>query len=122
MPTLFAIYNARDSKAADEYEKYLKDKKVALVRSMPHVESYEMYRIDMVLGPVVADPQNPPSEPPYQFVAKIEITNLEDFTKAMQTPEAQAFMQEYGAYLDQSGPLNVFTLGHKVEPAGQVAV
>ncbi|GAH74255.1 unnamed protein product, partial [marine sediment metagenome] len=45
MPTVFAIYNARDSKAADEYEKYLKDKKVALVRSMPHVESYEIYRI-----------------------------------------------------------------------------
>jgi len=118
MPTVFAIYNARDSKAADEYEKYLKDKKIALVRSFPHVEAYEIYRIDNVLAPMVADPRNPPSEPPYQFVAKVEITNLEDFAKGMQTPEAQTFMQEYGAYLDQSGPLNVFTLGHKVEPAG----
>ena len=118
MPTVFAIYNARDLKAADEYEKYLKDKKIALVRSIPHVESYEIYRIDNVLAPIVADPRNPPSEPPYQFVAKIEITNLEDFTKPTQTPEMQAFVQEYSAYLDQSGPLNVFTLGHKVEPAG----
>jgi len=118
MPTVFVVYNARDLKTADDYEQYLKKKKVALVRSMPYIESYEIYRIDNVLAPAVADPQNPPSDPPYQFVAKIEVNNLEDFAKAMQTPEMQAFIQEYSAYIDQNGPLNVFTLGHKIEPAG----
>ena len=118
MPTVFAIYNARDLKAADDYEQYLKKKKVALVRSIPFVESFEIYRIDKVLAPAVVDAKNPPSDPPYQFVAKMEVTSLEDFAKENQTPEMQSFAQEYSAYLDQSGPLNVFTLGHKVEPAG----
>ena len=116
MPTVFVVCNAKDAKSADEYEKYLKDKKVALVRSSPGVEAYEIYRIDMVLGPAIANARNVPSQPPYQFVAKAEITNLEDFTKPMQTPEMQAFVEEYSAYLDPSGPLNVFTVGHKVEP------
>ncbi len=118
MPTVIIVYNAKDLKTADDYEQYLKKKKIALVRSMPIVESYEIYRIDKVLAPAVADPQNPPSEPPYQFVAKLEFTNLEDFAKANQTPEMQAFIQEYSAYIDPNGPLNVFTLGHKIEPAG----
>lgn len=118
MPTIFVVYNAKDLKTADDYEQYLKRKKVALVRSMPYTKSYEIYRIDKVLAPAIVDPKNPPSDPPYQFVAKVEVTNLEDFAKANQTPEMQAFAQEYSAYIDPNGPLNVFTLGHKIEPVG----
>jgi uncharacterized protein (TIGR02118 family) len=116
MLTVFAIYNAKSSKAADDYEQYLKKKKVALVRSMPFVKSYEIYRIDNVLAPLVDNPKNPPSDPPYQFVAKIDYTNLEDLAKTAQTPEMQAFTKEYSAYIDPNGPLNVFTIGHKIEP------
>ena len=116
MPTIIVVYNAKDQKTADDYEQYLKRKKVALVRSMPYTKSYEIYRIDQVLAPAVVDAKNPPSEPPYQFVAKVEVTSLEDFAKANQAPEMQAFAQEYSAYVDPNGPLNVFTLGHKIEP------
>ena len=118
MPTIFVIYNAKDLKTADDYEQYLKRKKVAFIRSKPYVDSYEIYRVDKVLAPAVVDAKNPPSEPPYQFVAKCEVNNLEDFGKDNQTPEMQAFAQEYSAYVDPNGPLNVFTIGHKIEPAG----
>ncbi len=30
MATIFAVYNAKDAKSADEYEKYLERKKIAL--------------------------------------------------------------------------------------------
>lgn len=116
MPTVFVVYNAKDAKSADEYEKYLKEKKVAFVRSMTNIESYEIYRIDMVLAPGIANAQNVPSQPPYQFVAKLEISSLDEFAQAAQSPEMQSFVEEYSAYLDPSGPLNVFTVGHKVEP------
>jgi hypothetical protein len=110
------VYNAKSLKTASDYEQYLKKKKVALVRSRPYVKSMEVYRIDKVVGPAVANPKDPPSDPPYQFVAKIEVTNLEDYAKAAQTPEMQEFIGEYSAYIDQNGPLNVFTVGHSVEP------
>ena len=116
MPIVFAVYNAKDAKSADEYEKYLKEKKVAFVRSLTFVESYESYRIDAVIAPGIANAQNVPDQPPYQFVAKMEVSSLDEFAQTSQSPEMQAFTEEYSAYLDPSGPLNVFTVGHKVEP------
>jgi len=116
MPTVLMAYNAKDAKSADEYEKYLKEKKVAFVRSQTNIESYEIYRIDRVLGPAIANARNIPNQPPYQFVAKMEISSLDEFAQAARSPEMQAFVEEYSAYLDPSGPLNVFTVGHKVEP------
>ena len=112
MATVFAISNAKDAKTADEYEKCLKRKKVTFMRSQPWAESYEVYRIDGVLG----SPQNVHSKPPYQFVAKIEVSSLGEFAKALQSPEMQALLKEYDAYLEPSGGLRVFTVGHKVEP------
>ena len=91
----------------------MKEKKIAIVRSSPVVDSYEIYRIDKVFAPSTTNPQNTPSEPPYQFVAKMEITNLEDFAKAMQSPEIKEFVEEYSAFID---PSSVFTMGHKIEP------
>jgi uncharacterized protein (TIGR02118 family) len=108
MTTVFIVYNAKDAdaKAADEYEKYLKEKKVALVRSQPYIKSYEIYRIDKVLGAE--------DKPPYQFVAKLEISDMGEFAKAMQSPEMQAFVKEYRTYLESSP--NIWTIGHKIEP------
>jgi uncharacterized protein (TIGR02118 family) len=110
MPTVFMVYNAKDAnvKTADEYEAYLKKKKVALVRSQPYIKSYEIYRIDKVLAP-----ENVPT-PPYQFVAKMEISDMGEFAKAMKTPEMQAFVKEYRTYLESTP--NVWTIGHKIEP------
>ena len=109
--TLFAVYNAKSPEVAEEYEKYLVEKKIALVESMPYIISYEIYRIDSIFGPGVANPQNLPTDLPYQFVAKIEVTSIEDFVNAEQTPEAQAFIKEYSAFID---PSTVFTIGHRL--------
>ena len=116
MPSVFVVYNAKDAKSADGYEKYLKEKKLAFVRSLSFVESYEVYRIDSVIAPAVDSAKNVPSQPPYQFVAKIEISSLGEYAQAAQLPEMQAHRKEYSVYLDPNGPLNVFTLGHRIEP------
>jgi hypothetical protein len=116
MPTVLVVYNAKDAKNADGYEQYLKSKKIPLLRSKPYINSFDMWRVDKVLAPSIVGAKNPPSEPPYQFIAKCEVKNLEDFGKDNQTPPMQAFFQEFSAYLDPNGPLNVFTLGHKIEP------
>jgi hypothetical protein len=116
MPTVIVVYNAKDAKNADAYEQYLKSKKVNFISSKPYVDSYESYRIDKVLAPSIVGAKNPPSEPPYQFMAKVEVNNMEEFAKDHQSPEMLAFEKEYSVYLDPNGPLNVFTLGHKVEP------
>jgi hypothetical protein len=116
MPTVIVVYNAKDAKNADEYEHYLKSKKVNLLRSKPYIDSYEGYRIDRVLAPSIVGAKNPPSEPPYQFVAICKVNDMEAFAKDHQSPDMQVFEEEYSTYLSPDGPLNVFTLGHQVEP------
>jgi hypothetical protein len=116
MPTVIVVYNAKNAKKADEYEQYLKRKKIPLLRSKPYIDSYDGYRIDKVLAPSIVGAKNPPSVPPYQFVAICEVNDMEAFAKDHQSPGMQAFEEEYSVYLDPNGPLNVFTLGHKVEP------
>jgi len=116
MPTVLVVYNAKDAKNADDYEQYLKKTKIPLLRSKPYINSFDMWRVDRVLAPSVVGAKNPPSEPPYQFIAKCEVNNMEDFVKDNQTTAMMAFAEEYSAYLDPNGPLNVFTLGHKIEP------
>jgi uncharacterized protein (TIGR02118 family) len=113
--TILTVYNAKDTATADEYEKYLRAKKVALVRAIPAVQSYEIYRVDAVLGPAVSNPVNPPTEPPYRFVAKIEVSSVEDFVAQTSTPEGTAFVEEYSAFLE---PTVVLTLAHGIEPGG----
>jgi hypothetical protein len=116
MPTVFSVYNAKDLKHADDYEQYLKRTKITLLRSKPYIDSFDIYRVDKVLAPSMVGAKNPPSEPPYQFVAICEVNNMEEFAKDHQAPAMQAFAQEYSVYLDPNGPLNVFTLGYRVEP------
>ena len=70
MPTIFAVYNAKDAKIANDYEAYAKEKKIPFARALPAIKSFEIYRIDGVLGPGVAVPQNSPTEPLYQFVQR----------------------------------------------------
>lgn len=108
MATIFIVYNAKDAKSADDYEKYLKEKKVPFVRSQPFVKSYDIYRMDKVLAPPGV------SNLPYQFVAKLEISDLGLFAKAMQTPEMHEFVSEYRAYLEADP--NKWVMGHKIEP------
>jgi len=116
MPTILVVYNAKDKETADRYEEYLKKKKVNFLRSKPYIDYYQSYRIDRVLAPSVVKPINPPSEPPYQFLAVCEVNNLDEFVKDAQTPDMMVFAEEYSSYIDPNGPLNVFTIGHKVEP------
>jgi hypothetical protein len=116
MPTVFSVYKAKDLKNADDYEQYLKKTKIPLLRSKPYISSFDIYRVDKVLAPAILGAKNPPSEPPYQFVAICEVSNMEEFAKDHQSPPMQTFEEEYSAYLDPNGPLNVFTLGRKIEP------
>ena len=109
MPTICVIYSAKDAKNADDYEKYLKQKKIPLLRSQPMIKSWNVYRIDAVLEPAG-------TQPPYQFVGIGEVSSIEEFAKANQTPEMRAFRQEYMAYLDPAKIIGGFTMGHKVEP------
>jgi len=112
MATLFWVYKVRSPKTLDEYEKYAKEKKVPGLRALPFVKSYELYRIDKVFGPAVTDPKDAPTEPPYDIIAKMEVTSTEDLKKGLESPEGKAFMKEWSPFVH---PSCVGTIGRIVE-------
>ena len=45
MPTVLVVYNAKDAKNADDYEQYLKSKKIPFLRSKPYINSFDMCQV-----------------------------------------------------------------------------
>ena len=113
MPTLFAVYNLKDSKKSDEYDDYLAKTKVPGLRGAPFIADFHTWKVDNVLGPAVSEPEGKlPEEPPYLYLAKIEVSDLDAMLAFMGTDAGIEFVKSWSVYID---PTSIFTMGHEVE-------
>lgn len=112
MPTLFAVYNLIDSHKADEYDQYLTNTKVPGIRGAPWCTWFNTWKMDKVLAPAVSESEGElPTEPPYMYVAKIEVSDLDGMVSFLGTDEGKEFVKSWSVYID---PKAIFTLGHEV--------
>jgi hypothetical protein len=112
MPTLFAVYNLIDNHKDDEYDQYLTKTKVPGIRGAPWCTGFNTWKIDKVLAPAVAEPEGElPSESPYTYVAKIEVSDLDAMVSFLGTDAGKQFVQSWSVYID---PTAILTLGHEV--------
>jgi len=112
MPTLFAVYNLIDKHKADDYDQYLINTKVPGIRSAPWCTEFNLWKIDKALAPAVSEPEGElPSEPPYMYVAKIEVSDLDAMVNFLGTDEGKEFVKSWSVYVD---PKAIFTMGHEV--------
>ena len=112
MPTLFAVYNLKSSQIADEYDQYLRDTKIPAIRGAPWCAGFKTWKIDSVLGPAVSEPEGAlPSEPPYAYVAEIEVSDLDAMLKFLGTEAGQEFVRSWSVYID---PKAILTIGHEI--------
>jgi len=112
MPTLFAVYNLKGKHMAEEYDKYLMNTKIPGIRGAPWCTAFHTWRIDKVLAPAVSAPEGElPSESPYMYVAKIEVSDLDAMVKFLGTDAGKEFVKSWSVYMD---PRSFFTLGHEV--------
>ena len=78
MPTLFAVYNLKDKQDFEKYDSYLHETKIPGIRGAPWCTDFMTWKIDKVLGPAVSEPEGElPVEPTYQYLAKIEVSDLD---------------------------------------------
>ena len=69
-------------------------------------------KVDKVLGPAVSEPKGTlPTQPPYHYVAKIEVSDLDAMVGFMGTDAGKEFVRSWSVYID---PTAIFTLGHEV--------
>ena len=112
MPTLFAVYNLIDKNKSDKYDQYLTNTKIPGIRGAPWCTEFNTWKIDKVLAPAVSEPAGDlPSESPYMYVAKIEVSDLDAMVSFLGTDEGKAFVQSWSVYVD---PTATFTLGHEI--------
>ena len=113
MPTLFAVYNLKENQPTEEYDNYLTNTKVPGIRGAPWCTAFNTWKIDKVLAPAVSEPQGElPSDSPYMYVAKIEVSDLDAMVSFLGTDAGKEFVQSWSVYID---PTAIFTLGHEVQ-------
>ena len=113
MPTLFAIYNLIEKEKTDEYDKYLANTKIPGIRGAPWCTDFNTWKIDKVLAPAVFEPEGElPAAPPYQYVAKIEVADLDAMVSFLGTDAGKDFVKSWSVFID---PTAIFTIGHEVQ-------
>jgi len=112
MPTLFAVYNLKKERVPEEYDRYLTKTKIPGIRGAPWCTDFRTWKIDRVLAPAVSEPKGKlPSESPYQYVAKIEVSDLEAMISFLGTDAGKEFVKSWSVFID---PTSIFTIGHEV--------
>lgn len=112
MPTLFAVYTLKDAQNSGDYDRYLAATKIPGIRGAPWCSDFHTWKIQKVLGPAVAEPEGQlPTEPPYQYVAKIEVSDLDAMLGFLGTDEGIEFVRSWSVFID---PTAIFTIGHEV--------
>lgn len=112
MPTLFAVYNLKNKHMKEEYDKNLTETKIPGVREAPWCTAFNTWKIDKVLAPAVSEPKGElPKEPPYMYVAKIEVSDLDAMIAFLGTDAGKNFVKSWSIYLD---PASIFTMAHDI--------
>ena len=113
MPTLFAIYNLKKGKTPQEYEGFLTKTKIPAMRGESWIiKDFKTWKIDKVLAPAVSEPEGKlPGDPPYQYVAKIDVSDLNAMMNFLGTEGGKKIIKSWSEYMD---PTSIFTLGREM--------
>ena len=110
--TIFAVYNLKENQKTEEYDNYLIKTKIPGIRGAPWCTDFKTWKIDKVLGPAVSEPEGElPAEPPYLYVAKIEVSDLDAMVSFLGTDAGKEFVKSWSVYID---PTAIFTMGHEI--------
>jgi len=112
MPTIFAVYNLKNVQSENEYDNYLVETKIPGIRGAPWCTDFKTWKIDNVLGPAVSAPEGEvPSELPYHYIAKIEVSDMDAMVSFLGSDAGKEFVKSWSVYLNAT---SIFTLGHEV--------
>ena len=113
MPTLFCVYNLKKDANKADYDTYLTKTKIPGIRGAPWCTGFKTWKVDKVLAPAVSEPEGDlPKEPPYQYVAQLDVSDLDAMVAFLGTDAGKQFMQSWSVFLD---PTSIFTMAHEVQ-------
>jgi hypothetical protein len=113
MPTLFIVYNLKKGGNPEEYDNYLTKTKMPALRGKSwFIKDFKTWKMDKVLAPAVLEPDGKlPAEPPYQYVAKIEVSDLDAMMSFLKTEGGKQLIKSWSLHIE---PTAIFTVGHEM--------
>lgn len=92
MPTMIVLVNLKDGVAPDDYERWLQDRYVPAVLDLASVDEWRGYRVSSLL--------ESGGDPPYQYVVSVEINDLDQLGRDIDSERMQMLLGELGRYAD----------------------
>jgi hypothetical protein len=106
MPVRFLISTLKPGVDPAAYERWVRERDYALVRSKPNYLSYTVHRIR---GPI-----DGAAHAGWQYIERIEVRSLEQHDADLASPEGVALREElYGQFLDRTK--NVYFVTDAIE-------
>jgi hypothetical protein len=92
VPTMFVLVNLKEGVSAEEYERWLDERYVPAILGLPSVDDWRGHRVG---GPGEAD-----GKPPYNYVVAVEVNDLEQLGKNVESEQVQTLLGELGRYAE----------------------
>ena len=89
---MIVLVNLKEDVTPEAYERWLDESYVPAVLGLPSVDEWRGHRVGGLAG---AD-----GEPPYQYIVAVEINDLEQLGKDMESKQVRSLLGELGRYAE----------------------
>lgn len=89
---LIVLFNLKPGVTVDDYEGWAKAHDMPMVRSLPSVDDFQVYRSKGLFGSDAAAP--------YAYIEVIDVADMEGFDKDLAGAAVQANMAEFAGFAD----------------------
>jgi REDY-like protein HapK len=92
VPTMIVLVNLKEDVAPEDYEHWLQDRYVPAILDLASVDEWRGYRVGGL-------PESG-GDAPYLYVVSVEINDLEQLSREMESEQVQRLLSELSRYAD----------------------
>ena len=89
---MIVLVNLKDGVTSEEYERWLEERYVPAILELPSVDEWRGHRVGNLA--------EAGGEPPYEYIVTVEIDDLEQLGRDMETEQVQTLLGELGRYAE----------------------
>jgi hypothetical protein len=93
VPVVFFLNRLRPGVSGTDYERWVREVDYPTARSLDSIKSYVVARMEATLD---GDPPN------YDYVERVEITNIDDYRAELGRPEMTSFSSQWSSRVGES--------------------
>lgn len=92
MPTMIVLVNLKENVTPEDYERWLDERYVPAVLDLPSVDEWRGHRVGGLA--------ESGGEPPYGYIVSVEINDLKQLGRDVESGQMQTLLGELGEYAE----------------------